>query len=320
MTVRLKLSIVVAVSRAAPLSSEWLSRLGRQIDPETMEIVIIDQTVPLGSAAMAEDFPRVEAASPPLSSRVPPSSTAMTEDYPFVVRWPCDASARVPEMWSMGIEQARGEIVALTAAHCTPGDGWVAEILRAHQAEYAAIGGAIEIQPLASIIDWAIYFCRYSSYMTPFTARTVSDLAGDNVSYKRIALASCEHILRNGFWEPFIHAELRDHGFQLFLDPAIVVFQGHSFGFLGFMRQRFDHGHKYGSLRVATLTTGKRARLILLFPAIPFLLLYRCARRVMSKRRHRIRLVVSLPILLLFFLSWSLGELIGHCTGQPATP
>jgi hypothetical protein len=52
--------------------------------------------------------------------------------------------------------------------------------------------------------------------------------------------------------------------------------------------------------------------LILLSPLIPVLYLLRITSRVFAKRRNTGRFLVSLPILTLFLLSWSVGELSGY--------
>lgn len=224
----------------------------------------------------------------------------------------CCKGTLIPQLWEAGINCSHGEIVALTTAHFIPAENWIAEILRAHQGTYAGIGGAIENDSRGGLVSWAVYFCRYSRYMLRFSPHEVDDFAADNSSYKRWALEACRATRRDGFWETFVHTELRRTGAKLFLTPDIVVYHQRSFTSADFIRQRFQHGRHFGSERVRNASSLCRLGLLLMSPGIPFLLLWRITRRVISQRRHFGRYVLTLPILSLFLLSWSLGELTGY--------
>lgn len=282
------LSIIIAASNAAATVAECLASVQQQIRERSgVEVIVADASTDGTASRVRRDFPSIRLIERP-------------------------DGTLIPELWSAGILQAQGDILALTTAHAVPDERWVAEIFRAHQSDYGAIGGAIECGPSATSIDWAIYFCRYTEFMRPFAAHTVSDVAGDNASYKRSALRGCEAIIRRGFWEPFIHTEMRKNGFRLFVDPDIVVYHARSFGFFAFMKQRFQHGYLYGKMRADGRSSMQQVFYILRAPAIPAVLLWRMGHRVWAKRRNRLRWIVSLPILACFVLSWSAGELAGY--------
>lgn len=88
--------------------------------------------------------------------------------FPGVRLIPASLSALIPELWGEGIRVSRGEIVAITTAHCVPARDWVSAMLKAHEGAAAAVGGAIESAESTGLVDWAVYFCRYSQYMLPF--------------------------------------------------------------------------------------------------------------------------------------------------------
>jgi hypothetical protein len=152
--------------------------------------------------------------------------------------------------------------------------------------------------------------------MLPFKEHFVTEIAGDNASYKREYIDRFQHVWRSGFWEPAVHAELKKAGLQLLLVPSILVYHKRSFGLWDFMKQRFQHGRQFGGWRASGLAKTKRVVYIALSPAIPFVLLLRITRQVLSKHRHRKELLISLPILVLFLLAWGLGELIGYMRGS----
>ncbi|MDE3091303.1 MAG: hypothetical protein KGJ80_18200, partial [Chloroflexota bacterium] len=192
-----------------------------------------------------------------------------------------------------------------------PAKNWVAEILRAHQEPHAAIGGAIENARDANLVDWAVYFVRYTSYMLPFRAGPMQ-VPGDNGTYKRDALAGqMEWIRAKGFWEAGVNARLKAQSQTLWGDPSIVVYHKRAFTFRGFSRQRFVHGRIFGRMRAQESAPARRAYYLLTSPAIPFVFLARILRNMLVKRTHWLRFVLSLPLVLWFLLCWSIGEFVG---------
>ena len=280
------LSIVVASQNAQASITECLSILRAQCSQESDEIVIVDNSTDGTTAMIREQFP----------------------DLKLITASP---SALIPELWALGIRQSRGDIIVITSAHCVPDENWLQHIRTAHEIGTPAVGGAIENDPSATIIDWAVYFCRYSHYMLPFEKRFVAEIAGDNASYKRVFLNQCQEVWHRGFWEPNVHAELRKAGHRLLLEPTIVIWHKKSFALHGFIQQRFQHGTRFGQWRASHLTTEKRVCYILLAPIILFVLLGRIGRQVMVKRRHLLQFVSSLPALMLFLIAWTAGEVAG---------
>jgi glycosyltransferase involved in cell wall biosynthesis len=287
---RPKLSVVVASHNARGSIEECLASLVAPQPEGGAEIVVVDNSTDATADIIRERFP----------------------DVRLIVEPP---TALITEMWAVGICQTAGDIVAITTAHCVPSDDWLAQMLKAHEGPVAAVGGAIENDQAGRPVDWAIYFCRYSRYMLPFREGFVSDIAGDNASYKRADIDRCQHVWRTGFWEPAVHAELRKAGLRLSLLPSVVIYHKQSFGLWSFIEQRFRHGMQFGAERASRFSKPKRALYVVLSPVIPLVFLVRTVRQVLAKRRHRKELLVSLPILLVFLLSWALGELIGYLRG-----
>lgn len=289
----MKLSIVLASHNARAAVAPCLAQLQSQIEHsrETVEIIVVDNSTD-GTASVIENW---------------------RDQMPALRHLAAASDALIPQLWQIGIAQGAGEIVALSTTHCVPAPDWIAQILRAHDAPHAGIGGAIECAPRAGLVQWAIYFCRYSAFMPPFAPRAASDIAADNASYKKAALDACAHTWREGFWEPAVHACLRENGETLWVTPAIVVAQQRSFSLRGFLANRFRHGQQFGGERAARFGPFKRALYALASPLIPALFLFRIARQVLSKGRHRAQFWRALPVTILFLLSWSAGEFRGYC-------
>ena len=90
------------------------------------------------------------------------------------------------------------------------------------------------------------------------------------------------------------------------------VRQRRSFGFRRFLRQRFEHGRRFGRNRMSGRATGARVAYLLGSPAVPALLLARISTRVLRNGRDLRRFAAALPILTCFALAWTAGEARGY--------
>lgn len=279
--------MVLASQNASQSIRDCLNSLVRQSLNGDVEIVVIDNSTDETAEIVKREFPAIKLIA-------------------------ANEKNLIPELWGIGINESIGECVALTTSHFVPADNWIAEILKAHERPHAGIGGAIENEEKAGVVSWAVYFCRYSPYMLPFTEVEVEDFAADNASYKRSDLDTVKESMKDGFWETFVHLEMRKAGMTLVKSPEITVYHQKSFTFTGFMNQRFRHGRQFGETRTSQISGSRRLVMILLSPLIPVIYLFRIARRVGEKNRNAGKFLLSLPVLVLFLLSWSLGEFSGY--------
>jgi len=284
------LSIVVASSNARASIRDCLDSLTQQASAE-VELIVVDNSGDGSADIVRAHFPGAQLLTMP-------------------------AGALINQLWSAGIAESQGDIVALTTAHCIPASDWVAQVRAAHASAAAGIGGTIDGDAGSSLVDWAVCFCRYSRFMPPLGAGEVADIAADNAAYKREPLFRHQAQWRDGLWEPQLHRALAREGQVLLLAPAMGVRHRHSYGFAAFLRQRFIHGRQYGGWRTTTLSPARRALLVAASPLLPWLLLQRTVRRVLGKGSHGLRLVATLPLLAAFFVAWSCGEALGYVRGE----
>jgi glycosyltransferase involved in cell wall biosynthesis len=287
--VTIALSVVVASSNAIVSIRDCLGCLVRQVDA-SIELIVVDNSSDGSTEIVRTDFPQVQLMTRP-------------------------KSALINELWSAGIKESSGTIVAITTAHCIPSNDWIQQVLEGHLAEAAGVGGTIDGDPASGVIDWAVCFCRYNHFLPPLTASEVDDIAADNASYKRGPLFQHEAQWREGFWEPQLHRALAQQGQSLRIAPAMLVRHRHSYNFSGFMMQRFLHGQKYGTWRASTLGSTKRALMLAASPLIPFVLLQRTTRRVLQKGRNRSKFLAALPLIAAFYVAWACGEATGYAKG-----
>jgi hypothetical protein len=239
-----------------------------------------------------------------------PSPPALRERFPWA-RFEERSGALVPELWRDGIDDSGGEIVALTIAPMVPAPNWL-ETIRAQHESHDAVAGAIDPGRRLRLTDWAEYFCRYARDMRPFSPHECPDLPGDNATYKRGLLEERRELYRDGFWEPVVHPPLIRDGVVLWHSPELVVEQGRSAGWGAFVRQRLEHGRRYGHQRGVHFSRARNLAGVLGSPLVPFLMTLRVLRQVTAKRRFRLRALAALPLIFSFNLAWAVAEARGH--------
>jgi hypothetical protein len=217
----------------------------------------------------------------------------------------------VPEHWRDGIDLAQGEIVALTIAQMIPAPDWIETIRKLH-ATHDVVGGAIDPGRRLRLADWGEYFCRYARDMAPFAPQGHVELAGDNAAYKRALLEGIRETYRKGFWEPVSHRRLEADGIVLWHDPSLLVRQGRSSGFVAFVKQRLEHGRRYGHQRGRHFSKGRNAVGVIAAPLVPGLMTVRVLREVFGKGRHRLRALAALPLIVTYNAVWAYAEARGH--------
>jgi hypothetical protein len=238
------------------------------------------------------------------------SGQALRDAHPHV-RFLERRGALVPELWRDGIDATSGAIVCLTISVMQPAYDWIATA-RSLAPEAAVTAGAIEPGEDLRLRDWAEYFCRYGRDMLPFEDRDSPDIPGDNAVYRREELETVHTTFRDGFWEPEVNRALHERGERLRQSPRLIAYQCRSSGFRSFLRQRLTHGRAYGGQRGRRFSTGRNLAAVPAAAVVPFVLLTRTTREVLSRGRLRMPFVLSLPVLFVYDVAWALGEAAGH--------
>lgn len=217
----------------------------------------------------------------------------------------------VPELWSAGLAEADTELVALLAGTVVPANDWVALTLRAHDDGSAVVGGPIEPGTDFGHADWAAYFCRYAPYLGPIQNPEI-EVPGDNASYRANVLEQYADVYADGFWEPFVHARIRADGHEISARSARVVRVRGGLSASAFCRQRFAHGRVNGVLRSDSATRSSSWLGLASTPLVPLVMTARVFAAVFARRRLRTRLLVSAPLLMVFYSCWAAGEGLGR--------
>jgi glycosyltransferase involved in cell wall biosynthesis len=224
----------------------------------------------------------------------------------------------IPALRSIGIREAKGDIVVTTKDHCVFDPDWYDRIIEAHGTmSPAAIGGAVENGSGNRLVDRAAYICEYCEFMLPFEARPEINLPGPNVSYRRQLLErNCGDLLDEGVWENVLHARLAERGLALWLIPSLVVYHAKIFGFWEFLGQRYFFGRSFAATRVATAPVQMRLFYSSIALFLPPLYLWRYGRCFLGKHRIIGEFLKTAPLLMIFACAWSVGEFLGYALGD----
>jgi hypothetical protein len=223
----------------------------------------------------------------------------------------------VPRLWSEGIAASVAPVVALTISECSAGSNWASAMLDAISNGASAVGGPMSLSPDASAFDSAVFFLRYSAFLSGVSRSANAEIAGDNCAYSGDALDVGGWTRRSGFWEFEVNKRLRKHGKLIAWAPGAGMEFGGAGSVSANARRRFVHGRHFGASR--KIDNGESPiRIALASPLVPFVLFARAARRAWPNKQYRRQLIASVPAFAVLSASWALGEAIGAIGGSVA--
>ena len=246
----------------------------------------------------------------------PPDVAALRARYPTATWIDVPGGETVPRMRTAGVANSRGRIVALIEDDCVLDPEWSSAVFEAHDDVHVAVGGAVEPDEYQRALDWAAFLSDYSTFMLPFEAHETWVLPGNNVSYPRRVIADLiRETGAQGVEEVFVHKAWHEAGRRMKADPRIVVRNLHRWAVPDLTSVPFHHARAFAGRRVER--TAMPARLLFAMGAVvlPVILTGRIITRVIRRARHRGHLARALGWLLVFAMSWSIGELCGYAAG-----
>lgn len=282
-------SVVIASIVGQPFIDDCLASVFAQKNPPAFEVIVVDCRGPENVARLTRRFPEVR----------------------FI---PLQHRETVPQLRRIGVEQAKGEIVAVIEEHCVAADNWLATLCSAFSPEYVAVGGPIAFRG-GRLRDWITYFIEYNSYLPPWPDGDAYKLADANVGYRRETLNSNLGLLSGGYWEAALHPKLLREGARFRSVPGLIAYHRGPFEYGYYLRQRYLFSRAFAGARRSTLSLTKRAVYLLAAPAIPFVLLARTASRVFAKKCHVGKFLLCLPLIIPAMVIYVAGEWMGYAFG-----
>ena len=239
---------------------------------------------------------------------------AVRARHPWVRVIAAPPRTTIPAMRAMAFDAAGAPAVAVIEDHVLVPRGWARALLEA-QRESPVVGGAVENAARTRLVDWAAFLCEYSHCLLPLPAGPSTWVTGNNVVYPRDLLRKYRAQLTPERWENHLHDALRRDGVTLLCRPDIVVGHKKHYTIREYTSQRYLYARSYAGARAMGTSLPKRVAYGAAAAALPPVLLWRIASRVLGKRRHRRELAASLPLLLLFVSAWAAGEVVGAWFG-----
>jgi hypothetical protein len=238
-----------------------------------------------------------------------------SERFPHV-RW-IDAppGCTVPRLRTLGIAASQGEAVALLEDDCLVQPGWCKAAMSITGSRYVALGGAVEPGPYGRASDWGVYFCEYARFMLPVPKTESPPLPGNNAVYTRAALRQLPASAQDGFQEVFVQAEWRRSGLATSASDDLVVRNINSWPVHQVTSVPFHHARAYSARRFQGRPLAARIPIGLMTAVLPAVKTYRLLAESMRRGRLLGPLVRSLPWVVAFNTSWSVGEAVGCVFG-----
>lgn len=216
-----------------------------------------------------------------------------------------------------GIRQASAPIVALAEDHAFPAPGWAEALIAAHRHPWAAVGAVIRNpNDPQNVIAWADFLIGFGEYLAPGESGVVERLPGNNSSYKRAVLLEYGPYLETMMeTESLIHKDLREKGYQVYLESAAQVSHLNFELVSSFLSVKYLSGRIFGAARARGWSLFYRLLFACGTPLIPFVRYRRLKKHWNSLRQSRRLPWGVMPMAWCGLLVSATGEMIGCCFG-----
>jgi hypothetical protein len=214
---------------------------------------------------------------------------------------------------ALGLEQARGRLLALLEDHCTAAPGWLEALRARHRDGHPVVGGSVDSGLSDGSYDWALYLCEYAAQMPPVADGPARALSGVNVAYERDLLAGCREVWQETFYENEVHDALVASGHHLHRTGDACVSTHLALPLREAAAHLFRGGRRFGSYRRARSSPAARAVLPAAALALPALLTLRVVRTVARRRPGRLAATArGLAYIVALNSAWAAGEALGY--------
>ena len=286
-----KISVVIASKVGSPFIDQCLESIKNEVTELNGEAIVVTPGTQAYVSRLARDYPWIRVVHAP-------------------------ELEKVPALRRRGVEEARGDLVAVIEEHCSAAPDWLHQAVAAlSKGSYGAAGGAISDANYKRLRDWVVYFCEYNGSLPPVPAGETDQLNDANIVYPRRLLVEHAQLLDEGYWPMTLHPTLLRKGIKLLSVPEMVVYHRGPFNFGYYLHQRFLFSRAFAGVRARAQSPGRRLAYIVGAPLIPVMLLGRMTAKVLQKRRRVARFVVTLPLTVPALVVLVAGEWVGCLLG-----
>ncbi len=256
-----------------------------------------------------------------VDSSVDQTPEIVTKNFPTVNFIHFDKKTDPGTARNMGIEKAKGDIIAFIDSDCIASNDWLEKIAFAHKStSYKIIGGVVNNGNAEDdLVGLAGYISEFRDFLPGAPKQTVKHIPTCNISYKN-------EIFRNfgkfeGKYYPqedlvFNH-KLCMGGEKILRDPAIHVYHHHRSIFKDYV----GHQNRIGAITSKVLKminmegsfiANNRGIALLLFPFLPVV---KFARTIAIFLKYQPNILFKRPLVVFLFMYglifWNLGFICG---------
>lgn len=247
--------------------------------------------------------------------------SVLSKLYPGVSFVPAAPDTPFPELRALGFSHAAGDVVAIMEDHCAVDAHWLESIIR-HAADATdSTPGSADEPRSSTIAEWAPYLGAYGIHVPVHPAdpggdgepaappSTLADeRPGDGAASRVIEWA------RHACRIPLPADGTQARASVLRFAETVTTSATQPRTVAEFCADRFVQGRDYASERLATQPARRRWLLLSLSPLMPVALTWRAATLVGGEQRRAF--MRALPVALVLFASWALGEAVGYARGR----
>ncbi len=284
------LSIVIASCAGEPFIGRCLRSVDAQRHVGNLECIVVDRV----SGEVAEGIER---------------------EFPWVTLVRGEPGQSVPDLRREGVVRAQADYVAVIEEHCVAGKDWIRTILSCIEDKIAVVGGVVQHNDYRRLMDWAVYFTEYNSYMPPVERGDTYDVCAANCVYRRDLLLENLPESGSGYWEAVVNDKLLEAGHSFRAEPELVVHHTGPFGLRYYLGQRFLFSRAFGGVRRREVPAWYRGAYLVLAPLFVPVLWLRTARRVIGKRQRAGKFLMVSPHMIPILCVYVFGEWVGYLAG-----
>ncbi len=238
----------------------------------------------------------------------------LRRDFPDTVLVEAAPGTTIPALRRMAFRAARADVVGVIEDHVLVPPDWAERMLGLHAQGHQVVGGAVENAATATLVDWSAFLCEYHQSLA-VPAGSAPWVTGNNVTYRRTLLERFADVLTDDRWENHLHDAIRAAGIPLESRPEIVVGHKKHYTVGEYVSQRYLYSRSYAGARLAAASAPRRVLYGAAALALPPVLLWRIVKAVRATGRFGPELRRSLPLLLVYVVSWAAGETAGAWFG-----
>lgn len=294
----IKISVIVPCYNGEATISRCLGALSNQaLDKKAYEVIVVDSSDDNTPEIIKRQFPDVKLIHLPERTRTGPANT-------------------------IGIQHAKGKLIALIAADCIAEPDTLQRMIKCHQGgEYAAIGGAIINGTPHSPMGWLYYLTEFNGYALWDPKREVKHFPGNHGCYRRETFEKYGYYHTGNFTgeDLVMNSEIVRRGGELLFDPSIKVTHLNPTGFHSYLRAqlRLGYGSAMARRRVKDIKGSFLVKYPILALGLPFtrfgIIVFRLLR---TNLKALFILLLLSPIFFIGLCTWTIGFLRGAAADE----